>query len=75
MNPMQKLVMMVKSIKNPQQAMMQMLANNTNPMAQNVLKMVQNGDTKGVEEFARNICKERGIDFDKEFSSFADNFK
>ena len=75
MNPMQKLTTLFKGIKNPQQAMLQMLSNNSNPMAQNVLKMAQNGDTKGIEQFARNVCKEKGVDFDKEFSKFAENFK
>lgn len=70
MNAMQKLVTLIKGIKNPQQAVMQMLNNNTNPMAQNVLKMAQNGDTKGIEDFARNICKEQGKDFDTEISNF-----
>lgn len=73
MNPMQRLAMLFKGVKNPQQAMLQMLNNNTNPMAQNVLKMAQNGDTKGIENFARNICKEKGIDFDKEFNNFKNN--
>lgn len=73
MNPMQKFQQMgqlIKSMKNPQQAIIQMLSNNSNPMAQNVLKMVQNGDTKGVEQFARNIVKEQGKDFDEEISKF-----
>ena len=50
------------------------MVRNTNPMIANVIRMAQNGDTKGVEEFARNICKEKGIDFDKEFSKFMSNF-
>lgn len=78
MNPMQRIQQigsLVKGMKNPQQAILQLLNNNTNPMAQNVLKMAQNGDTKGIEQFARNVCKEKGIDFDKEFSSFVENFK
>ena len=71
MNPM-NLIQMFKSVKNPQQAVMNMLGNNTNPMAQNVLKMAQNGDKEGIEKFARNVCQQKGIDFDKEFASFKD---
>jgi len=41
-----------------------------NPILSNVIGMAQNGDTKGVENFARNICKQRGLDFDTEFSKF-----
>ena len=61
--------------KNPQEVASQLLMNNTNPIFGNLIKMAQNGDTKGVEEFARNVFKERGQDFDKEFSQFMSNFK
>lgn len=61
--------------KNPQEVASQLLMNNTNPIFGNLIKMAQNGDTKGVEEFARNVFKERGRDFDKEFSQFMSNFK
>ena len=61
--------------KNPQEVASQLLINNTNPIFGNLIKMAQNGDTKGVEEFARNVFKERGRDFDKEFSQFMSNFK
>lgn len=44
--------------------------NISNPILSNVIGMAQNGDTKGVENFARNICKQRGLDFDIEFSKF-----
>ena len=61
--------------KNPQEVASQLLMNNTNPIFRNLIKMAQNGDTKGVEEFARNVFKERGRDFDEEFSEFMSNFK
>lgn len=60
---------------NPQQLVMQMIEKNTNPMVGNLIKMAREGNTKGVEEFARNICKERGRNFDDEFSKFMSNFK
>lgn len=46
-----------------------------NPILNNVITMAQNGDTKGVENFARNICKQKGLDFDTEFSKFKDTLK
>lgn len=49
--------------------------NITNPILNNVMAMAKNGDTKGVETFARNICKQRGMDFDTEFSKFKNNLK
>ena len=59
-----------KGIKNPQQAMIQMLKNNSNPMAQNVLKMAENGQYEDIEKFARNVVSEQGKDFDTEISNF-----
>lgn len=41
-----------------------------NPILNNVIGMAQKGDTKGVETFARNVCKQRGVDFDAEFDKF-----
>ena len=49
--------------------------NINNPILNNVISMAQNGDTKGVETFARNICKQRGLDFDTEFNKFRETFK
>ena len=49
--------------------------NVNNPILNNVITMAQNGDTKGVETFARNICKQRGLDFDTEFNKFKDTLK
>lgn len=43
---------------------------NENPMARNAMQMAQNGDSKGIEQMARNLCKEKGIDADKAFESF-----
>ena len=60
---------------NPQAIVMNMIKNNTNPILNNLIDMANKGDTKGVEEIARNICKEKNIDFDKEFTDFTNNFK
>lgn len=49
--------------------------NISNPILNNVITMAKNGDTKGVEDFARNICKQKGLDFDTEFSKFKDTLK
>lgn len=66
MNPMQFL----RGIKNPQQFVMNMLEQNQNPMATQLMQMVKTGNTNQIEQFARNICKERGMDFDKSFAEF-----
>lgn len=45
-----------------------------NPMIGNLITMAKKGDTKSVENFARNMFKERGRDFDKEFNEFKNKF-
>lgn len=46
-----------------------------NPILKEVLQKAQNGDTKGVEDFARNFLRTQGRDFDKEMEQFMKNFK
>ena len=70
-NPMQ-LIMQMRQGKNPQQLMMGILENGAaqNPIMANLLQMAKEGRTSDIEAFARNVAKEKGIDFDKEFSKF-----
>ena len=74
MNPMQMLQSFLGRGMSPQQIINQM-PGNKNPMITNLMNMMQTGDSKGVEDFARNIFKEKGRDFDKEFSEFKKKFK
>lgn len=60
---------------NPQQLVEQLVLNNTNPMIRQLVEKAKSGDSKSVEEFARNIYKQQGRDFDKEFSQFMSNFR
>lgn len=60
---------------NPQQLVLDIIGQDMNPMFKNLIEMAQKGDEKGLENFARNICKEQGRDFDKEFQNFMKNFK
>ena len=60
---------------SPRQAVEQLLSRNTNPMIRELVNKAKNGDSKGVEEFARNLYKQQGRDFDSEFSQFMSNFK
>lgn len=46
----------------------------SNPMAQNVEKMLNGHDEKGLEQMARNICKERGIDADMIYNNVKKHF-
>ena len=60
---------------NPRQIIANILNKNQNPMINNLIGMAKNGDTQGVENFARNLFNERGRDFDKEFAEFMNKVK
>lgn len=44
-----------------------------NPIFNNLIAMAEKGDNQGVEAFARNMLKERGLDFDKEMENMRKN--
>lgn len=73
-NPMNMIKMMMGKM-SPKDIAMKMLESNSNPVFGNLIDMANKGDTKGVEDFARNVMKEKGMDYDKEFSEFMNNFK
>lgn len=73
MNPMMMLKQYMLKGMTPKGILSRM--NIQNPILGNVVSMAQNGNSKGVEDFARNICKQRGLDFDAEFNKFRNNFK
>ena len=60
---------------NPREILANFMSKNQNPMFNNLINMAQKGDSKGVENFARNLFKERGRDFDKEFAEFMGKIK
>ena len=62
---------------NPQQFLQQVMNNSQmmqNPMIKNTVQMAQNGDAKGIERLARNLCKEKGINADDMFNQMKNNF-
>lgn len=71
-NPIMQFMQMMKGGGNPQQMIMNMLQQQAgnSPLGQNLLKMAQQNDGKGIEQIARNLCQQRGLDFDKEFAAF-----
>ena len=71
-NSIMQFMQMIKSGGNPQQLAMNMLQQQAgnSPIGQNLLKLAQNNDGKGIEQVARNLCAQRGLDFDKEFAAF-----
>jgi len=73
MNPMNIIKQYMMKGFTPQGILNQL--NVSNPILNNVINMAKNGDTQGVENFARNICKQKGLDFDKEFNKFKDTLR
>lgn len=73
MNNMQMLMQMLQKGGNPQQLAMNLMQNSqmkNSPMGANLIQLAQNGQTKEIEQIARNIVSQRGGDFDKEFMAF-----
>lgn len=75
-NPIMNIINMMRAGGNPGQIISNVLSRSigNNPAAKNVLDMAQKGDIKGIENFARNVTKSRGIDFDTAFKEFRDKF-
>ncbi len=70
MNPVQQMIQMAKSGQNPQQLIMNFLQEQSSPMGQNLLKLAQSRNTADLEKIARNMCAQKGLDFDTEFANF-----
>ena len=75
MNPIQ-LVQMMKSGGNPQAFVMNMLQQQSgnNPVMGNLLNLAKQGKTDEIVNVARNVLKEQGKDFDKEFADFRQKY-
>lgn len=73
MNP--NIFNLLKSCGNPQQILSNMLKGNNNPMAQNIISMMNNNDSKGIEQLARNLCRSKGIDPDQMMNDIQNRFK
>ena len=71
----QQLIGAIKQGGNPQQMVMSMLEQSTqsNPIAKNIYSLARQGNYAEIEQIARNMTRERGLDFDKEFNSFKKN--
>lgn len=74
-NPMQ-LIQMIRGGQNPQQLVMNLLGQNqNNPILQNAANLANNGNVSALQNLARNLAQQRGLDFDKQFSNFQNYFK
>lgn len=61
---------LLKMIKNPKQYVKDLAKNNPNPMLDNLIKMAESNNQKEIEQFARNMFKEQGKDFDSIINLF-----
>lgn len=55
----------------------QMMSNSSvmaNPMIKNAMSMAQSGNSKGIEQMARSLCKEKGINPDDVMKQIRGNF-
>ena len=70
-----RLIQMIRQGQNPQQLMLSVLEGQAgSPMGRNLLNLARNGQTAEIEKIVRNLCKERGMDFDQEFMKFRQMF-
>lgn len=61
----------------PQQFMQRIMSNNqlmSNPMMKNTMQMAQQGNMQGIEQMARNLCKEKGLNADDVFNQIKSRF-
>ena len=74
-NPMQ-IIQAIRQGQNPQQITMNIVKQRmgNTPIGQNLIKLAENNRTQEIEQIARNICQQRGVDFDKEFTAFKSMF-
>lgn len=72
MNKFEILKSMMTKGMTPKGLVMNMAGNN--PIVKNLIEMADRGDKQGIETFARNVLRERGLDFDKEYSEMKKTF-
>lgn len=70
-NPLQ-VINALKTGQNPQQIILQITKERlgSTPFGQNIVNLAEQNKSAEIESIVRNICNQRGIDFDKEFNSF-----
>ena len=66
------LIQLIKNGYNPQQLVLNILQQQgqQNPIINNAANLAENGNAAALEQLARNLAKEKGLDFDQEFAKF-----
>lgn len=70
-NPIE-IMSLIRKGQNPQQIMLSLLEQqaSSTPLGKNLIELARQNKTSEIEKIARNIARERGIDYDKEFNAF-----
>ena len=76
----QDMLKLINSFKNQDPSaiitnMVNEAANQGNPIMQNLANLIKEGKTNEIENVVRNVAKERGLDYDKEFKAFRNTFR
>lgn len=61
---------------NPNYIVNQLMNNpryKNNPVIQNALQLYMNGDSKGLQEVCKNVCREKGVNYDDIKRQFINN--
>lgn len=75
-----ELLQLISSFKNQDPStivanMVNEAAQQGNPIMQNLASLIKEGNTQEIEKVVRNIAKEQGVDYDKEFKAFRQTFR
>lgn len=67
-----KVIQLIRNGANPQQIMMKFLEDElqNTPLGVNLLDLAKNNRSAEIEQIARNIYQQRGLDYDTEFNAF-----
>lgn len=71
-NNLMQVMQMLRNSKNPQEFVYNMVEEQAgnNPIFSNLLSLARENRTAEIEQVARNLFKENGLDYDKEFNAF-----
>lgn len=71
-----QLIQMIRSGYNPQQLILNLLQNNSqnNPILNNAANLTKQGNMVALEQLARNLAQQKGLDFDTQFAKFKQSF-
>ena len=76
----QDMLKLISSFKNqdPKAIVTNMVneaASQGNPIMQNLANLIKEGKTNEIEGIIRNVAREAGMDYDKEFKAFRQTFR